>query len=992
MVFDDGLVKEHIRTGGVGNMFSSTPIHESKKPTTAESPLRKKQPKKTFNQYGPGSIAIRSPVKTTGGSIERETAQPSSLPPNQDSVVPNTQIKKKKRRKPRAGVKEAPIVKDEELEFLASKRKREMERQAVGSGAGVSLNNDKKRRRLTDKIDVFPLLNGDCLPQALTTTKTAEWTTKMTSSTGAASVNTDKEKTIIRNEQHLKIAHGIRVQRTQLPIWEHQESLRRCLRERHVLVMLGETGSGKSTQIGQFLLDESWMNRRKIPFVGKKQNVHVGGCVAITQPRRVAAINLAKRVAVELGVRLGDEVGYAVRFQSRTSEKTKIKFLTDGMLLQEMLADPLLTRYSCVVVDEAHERSVMTDLTMGLLRRLVYGDRRGNLKVVVMSATLEVKSMAQFFEETRGEGLSLEGLNCDRCISIEAECGTTSGNNSQETKQVESQEITSNSSTNVDEEIISKKKKRQKKKNKGKFNSQDLIRTPSPVPQPELDTKTQPDIAEKTGSKDSTNAGNAVKDIPYYGTVALFQVPGRQFPVEIYHTEEPVPDYIHAALRSVVQIHYAEQLPGDILVFLTGQEEIDSLQKSIEECAQGMTDEVPKIEVLPLYSALPLAQQAKAFEKVHTRNTRKVILSTNIAETSVTVSGVRYVVDCGKAKLKVFRHKLGMESLLVSPISKSSALQRTGRAGREAPGKCYRLYTESEFNKLKETTTPEIMRTNIANAILNLKARGQDDVVNFDYLSPPKIESLRKALEQLFSLGALDKLGKINPLGLQMAKLPLDPPLARVLIAAADPALDCLAEAVDLISGLSTENLFSVPLTDEAREAMEEARKAFRRNEGDLIMLLEVLRAYDAEKTNRKHWCEKHFVSYRQMQQLRDIRAQLQQYCKVFPSVDQDTWKKCEVSEGTPISPDLAQRVLKAFLRGYFFQTARAAPEGGYVTVLGGHQSVAIHPTSVLFRQSREAVVYYEYVFTTRPFARWCGAVQMDWIADAAPGYLKLGI
>ena len=275
--------------------------------------------------------------------------------------------------------------------------------------------------------------------------------------------------------------------------------------------------------------------------------------------------------------------------------------------------------------------------------------------------------------------------------------------------------------------------------------------------------------------------------------------------------------------------------------------------------------------MLALYAALPLAQQSTVFEKTSTRNTRKIILSTNIAETSVTVPGVRYVVDWGKSKLKTFRPKLGMESLLVNPISKSSAMQRTGRAGREAPGKCYRLYTEPEFKSLKDTTAPEILRTNIANAILNLKARGQNDVIGFDYLSPPKPESLRKALEQLFSLGALDNSGRITSLGRQMAKLPLDPLLACVLIAAADPQLDCLAEAVDLIAGPTTENIFSAPLTDEAREAMEVAQKEFNRSKGDLIMLLEDICAFDAEQTNQKQWCEAHFVSHRQMQQFRNI-------------------------------------------------------------------------------------------------------------------------
>jgi ATP-dependent RNA helicase DHR2 len=346
------------------------------------------------------------------------------------------------------------------------------------------------------------------------------------------------------------------------------------------------------------------------------------------------------------------------------------------------------------------------------------------------------------------------------------------------------------------------------------------------------------------------------------------------------------------------------------------------------------------------------------------------------------------VVDCGKAKLKQFRPKLGLESLLITPISKSSAMQRAGRAGREALGKCFRLYTEADFNTLKESTKPEILRTDIAHAILTLKARGQDDIVNFDYLSRPRVESLHRALEELFSLGAFDVNGKITSLGQQMAKLPLTPPLARVLIAAVEPGLDCIAEVIDVIAALSTDNLFPMPSNDEAREKMEEARKSFRRSEGDHIMLLEVIRSYESEASDSERWCETHLISHRAMKNLFKVREQLRQYCKGLISVSSDTW---ETSKGEAVSPDLAQRVLKAFLKGYFHQTARAAPDGRYTTVLG-HQNVAIHPASILFGQKREAIVYYEYVFTTKPFARWCSAVQMDWIADASPEYMKGGV
>lgn len=392
--------------------------------------------------------------------------------------------------------------------------------------------------------------------------------------------------------------------------------------------------------------------------------------------------------------------------------------------------------------------------------------------------------------------------------------------------------------------------------------------------------------------------------------------------------------------------------------------------------------------VLPLYAHLPLAQQNRVFLPAGERNTRKVILATNIAETSVTVPGVRFIVDCGKEKLKQFRPKLGLESLLVTPISRSSAQQRGGRAGREAPGKCYRLFTEADFNELKEATKPEILRTDLAHAILTLKARSQDDVVNFDYLSPPKMESLMTALNQLYFLGAFNDAGKITTIGKKMAKLPLTPPLARVLIAAAEPAVSCLPEVVDIVAALSSDNLLPQPVNDEDRIAMEEVHKAFRRSEGDHIMLLEVVRAYDSATvsssapTSITSWCDANYISPAAFKNLLDIRKQLRQYCISLSLIDPSSFS---FTSSDAISPDLAQRVLKSFLRGFFHQTARAAPDGReYLTVLG-HQTVAIHPASIPFGLRKEAIVYHEYVYTSRPFARWCSAVQLDWIAEAAP-------
>ncbi|KAI5812516.1 P-loop containing nucleoside triphosphate hydrolase protein [Pyronema omphalodes] len=900
-LFEDGLTSASAPANGKVNVFaiSSTDATSATEPT--EKPKSNRQLKEERKRAEWAKRIAEGRFSTAKPEKPAKSEEPTPVPttdskPTTDKKGKKDQGKKGEKRK---ATTELP-KNNEDLELL--RKQREEARAALGSGGPV------KKRKTEEKgnKDQFPLLNGVPAPKVVAATTTT--TTKPTAAATAINEDDDGEERGNSKPQDgmLKAqAAKLRKQRETLPIWAHQEPLRQCLRDRDVLVMVGQTGSGKSTQIGQFFATEPWMKKRTVTTPSGKE-IKVGGCIAITQPRRVAAINLAKRVAQEMGVRLGEEVGYSVRFDNKSSHKTKIKFLTDGMLLQEMLADPLLKKYSCVVVDEAHERTVGTDLAMGFLRGLVYGERRGSLKAVIMSATLGVQEMAQFFEEHRGANM---------------------------------------------------------------------------LPPPEEEKP----IGTIINSESST-----VDVIPYFGSVALFQVPGRQYPVDIHHTAHPMQDYLEAALKTVYQIHMSEPCPGDVLVFLTGQDEIISLQKSIEEYALTLDSKMPKVWVLPLYAALPLPQQNRVFEPTPIR-TRKIILATNIAETSITVSGVRHVVDCGKAKLKQYRPKLGLESLLITPISRSSAMQRSGRAGREAPGKCFRLYTEEDFAALKESTKPEILRTDVANAILILKARGCDDVVNFDYLSPPKLESLQKALEQLYSLGALDNKGKITNLGHQMAKLPLSPPLARVLIAAGEPELDCLSEVVDVIAALNTDNLFPMLLNDEQREAMEEARKAFHRSEGDHIMLLEVVRAYEsyvADKiADKKHWCEQHFVSHRAMQSLLDVRKQLRQYCSSMKGVTAETWEH----KGEQISPDMAERVLKAFLRGYFHQTARAGPDGGYLTVLG-HQNVTIHPASILFGQRREAIMYFEYVFTTKPFARWCSAVQLDWVADASPMYLRGGV
>lgn len=706
--------------------------------------------------------------------------------------------------------------------------------------------------------------------------------------------------------------------RKSLPIWAHQDEIRASLRgDKDVLILVGETGSGKSTQVPQFLLGESWLGDNN------------KSMIAITQPRRVAAISLARRVAEEMGTPLGasspaSKVGYSVRFDVSTSPSTRIKFLTEGMLLQELLRDPWLKVYGSVVVDEVHERSVNVDLVLGFLRRIVCGDwkkhRNGRrLKVVVMSATADTKRLLKFFDE---------GFN-------EAEGKTASAS--------------------------------------------------QPTPGPSKDEKKK-DKKNALPQKSTQSTANGTKDseevIKHHDSITTCYIEGRMYPVKVNYLPEATQDFVEAALKTIFQVHHKEPLPGDILVFLTGQDTVEALEKLVNEYAAGLGPELPKILTLPLFAALPQNLQQRVFQPAPPR-TRKVILSTNIAETSVTVPGVRHVIDCGKSKIKQFRPQLNLDSLLVKPISQSASIQRKGRAGREAPGNCFRLYTEKDYLSLQKDTTPEILRCDLSAALLTMKARGVDDVLNFPFLDPPPREALEKALLLLFQLGALTDTGDISEVGLQIAKLPLTPTLGRCIVeAATEERGRCVEHVIDIVAALSVENVFLNVITEEKREEAELARRELFRREGDHLTLLATVQAYAAEHADRKVWCERRFVSHRAMQNVMDIRKQLRALCAQL-----GLFNAAEVQHGEAeaVSEAVANNVLLSLLSGFAPNTARLMPDGSYRTLVG-NQTVQIHPSSVLFGKKVEAIVFSEFVFTNRSYARGVSAVRLDWVVEGLSG------
>ncbi|CAO3623245.1 unnamed protein product [Cunninghamella echinulata] len=581
---------------------------------------------------------------------------------------------------------------------------------------------------------------------------------------------------------------------------------------------MGETGSGKTTQIPQFIL-ESGLASYDI------------GAIAVTQPRRVAAVNLAKRVAEETLTKLGTKIGYTVRFDDTSSKETMIKYLTDGMLLRELLSDELLLRYKVIILDEAHERTLRTDMLFGMVKKIQKirkekaqnGEDVEELKIVVMSATLDAEKFSEFFDRAK-----------------------------------------------------------------------------------------------------------------------ILYVSGRLYPVDTYFTYEPQPDYLDASLVSIFQIHMKNP-KGDILMFLPGQEAIENLTTLINEHSSQLKPNQQQLMACPLFAALPPSQQQKVFDPPPT-NTRKVILATNIAETSITIPGIKYVIDCGLAKLRGFNPKIGVESLLLHPISKSSAWQRTGRAGREAAGVCYRLYTEDTFRELDDDTVPEIRRCNLAAAVLSMKATGIDNILEFDYMDRPSRASLIRALEELYALGAIDDKGNLSTLGRRMAEFPLDPSFSKVIIQSGE--YGCSSEVIAIVSLLSVESIFFTP--SDKREQATESRRKFTHPEGDHLTLLNVLKAYWEVKGDI-NWCKDHFINIRNVRIALEVRDQLIRFCQ-----------RIDINPSTSCGTDTDQ-ILKCFLTGFFQNTALLQPDGSYKSV-AGNQTVKIHPGSAMFGKSVEGIMYNELV------------------------------
>ncbi|GIX64276.1 ATP-dependent helicase [Babesia caballi] len=548
-----------------------------------------------------------------------------------------------------------------------------------------------------------------------------------------------------------------------LPIWFHKDEILSKLKSSQVLLLSGETGSGKSTLLPKILYENGYRD----------------STIVVTQPRRVAVISLARHVASMLNCDVGNLVGFAVRFLNCCSEETKIKYVTDGVLLREVLDDSLFSKYSVVVIDEAHERSIRTDVLLGILRTCI--PKRRDLKVIVMSATLQATAFATFFK------------GC-----------------------------------------------------------------------------------------------------------SVVRVPGRTFPLDTYYAPHPQEDYLEAAMVSVLQINLTYK-HGDVLVFLPGQDDIESLEhmlcdklkvikdfiKTTGETADGNVEDLREVtevllgdtpyefknwkelEIVPLYAALPLEQQSRVF-RAPSEGYRKVVLATNIAETSVTIPGIRFVVDSGLVKQKLFSVKNCFESLMLQKISKDSANQRAGRAGRMGPGKVFRLYTMDAFKTMRPTRIPEIRCTNVAHVYLELKMLGVKNPLDFPLIDPPSKSALLTAAMELYRLDALDCKGNLTEVGKKMGRIPLLPRHARLLLSSAE--FGCTSEVLTIVSMLSTDlTLFSSEKHD--KEAFK-MRKNITNPSGDHLSLLNMYTIW-SEAPNKRECCAQFGFNPAAFKRASEIRAQL---------------------------------------------------------------------------------------------------------------------
>ncbi|RNF11199.1 ATP-dependent RNA helicase-like protein [Trypanosoma rangeli] len=629
--------------------------------------------------------------------------------------------------------------------------------------------------------------------------------------------------------------------RATLPVYEKAELLKQYVRDHQVVLLVGETGSGKTTQVPHFVAE-----------MGRP------GLVACTQPRRIAAISVATRVATEMDVKLGEEVGYHVRFQSMMGEKTRVLYMTDGMLLREAFSDRELSRFGVIIVDEAHERTIDTDVLLGVLRLLM--ERRPEFRLIVMSATLDMQKFRAYFPQA-----------------------------------------------------------------------------------------------------------------------PLLQVTGRMYDVQVKYTPYPVKDYVEASVRCVCDIHMNDS-PGDVLCFLSGEAEIEravSLTKMklgslvVRDLETTRDSQGPMwVQVLPLYGSLSVEEQKRVFASVGP-HTRKVIFATNIAETSLTIDGIVYVVDCGYHKQSLYNSEVRVDYLLPALISKASAEQRKGRAGRTRPGKCFRLFRPQDFATFPDQTHPEVLRSSLVNTVLLLLKLEVENPYQFVFLDPPSQQSITDAYCQLSFFGAVDDDLHLTEFGKLMAEFPVDACLSRMLIRSAE--YRCGADAAVLVAMLEVGNVYVRP-SGRGNEA-DQQHATFQHPDGDHLTLFNVFHAF-WRNNQSPQYCFDHFLRYQALAQATRVYAQLTKLMgkKQIPIVS-------TYDDKTRSLDSVALR--KTVLEGFFTQVAYKSPSAENYKTVKDSQSVVLHRQSVLSKRKRPPWIVYdrlEVQGNEGTFIRVASRIEPEWL------------
>lgn len=627
----------------------------------------------------------------------------------------------------------------------------------------------------------------------------------------------------------LKTSTAKNIDYKKLPVYEQKEKILECLKENQVIVVQSPTGSGKTTQI---------------PVILHEAGFSENGIIAVTQPRRIAALSVSEFIARQLGTTYPGLVGYKMRFEDFTDSTTKIKIMTDGILLQEMKLDPLMSNYSVIMVDEAHERSLTIDFVLGLLKRCL--EVRKDLKIIVSSATMNAEAFSDYF---------------GGCPIVTIETSTYP--------------VT-------------------------------LVYDP-----PEIPASTLSEAANDAMLLKIEQAVDRVMD----------------------NGEE-----------------------GGILIFLPGE-------KAIHDCVARLSQgrHSHRLFILPLYGRLPKEEQENVFMDAP-RGKTKVIVSTNIAETSVTIDGITTVIDSGLAKLNFYNPSTFTSSLVETPVSRASCMQRKGRAGRTGPGTCYRLYPKADFERREEYTTEEIFRTDLSEVILRMAELGIRDFERFDFISKPSLEGIEGGEETLFMLKALNPDRTLSSIGKMMALFPLLPRISRIIVEAILNYPDVLEEALIAAAFLSTHSPFVLPPGSEM-----EARKAhhnFNDERGDFVSYAKLYRTYEqfGDEKQRQKFSEKNFLDYKVLAEIKNIVAQLseivsEQGIPISGGGSTDDYLCC-------VASGMIQFVC---VREGDASGGRRERGGSYRTLTADH--IAIHPGSSMFRTSPQYIVTGEIVKTSRMFA-----------------------